>query len=77
MATHLLSPLTHLQTSMKMALHAPVLLPPNVSSTTLSSFSLSEVFSVMPELVDGIFRVRFLAFENIFVLFSIVDEVNW
>ncbi|CAK9315825.1 unnamed protein product [Citrullus colocynthis] len=36
MATHLLSPLTHLQTSMKMALHAPVLLPPNRQSPECS-----------------------------------------
>lgn len=40
MATHLLSPPTHFQTSMKLALHAPFLLAPSVSSTTLFSFFL-------------------------------------
>lgn len=64
---------THLQSSTKMALHAPVLVELRVSLTTLYSLSISEVFSVKPELVGGIIRDLFLAFKNAFVLFLIVD----
>lgn len=72
MATHLLSPPTHFQTSIKMALHAPFLLAPSVSSTTLPLSSFSEVFSVKLDLVGGILRAWFIVFEKAFVLMKLI-----